>query len=255
LLGGNLTMVGLVAMLQPLPGWSQSQAWTAYGTSRVVASGVAPGGGEPAGVVPVGILIAGVVQADVVQADVVQADVVQADVVARAAQRAPWNQQDRYTSVKGRIDFVSDAPLESIKAWSDDMRGVLDRSGNFAFSVSMASFEGFNSGLQREHFRENYLEISRYPKAAFEGHLIEQPNLNSPGTYPVRVRGQLTIHGVTRERILPGTLRVLPDKSLEISAEFDVPLGEHNITIPKIMHQKIAESIRVTVQARLTATP
>jgi len=163
----------------------------------------------------------------------------------------PSTQNDRYTSSRGRIDFVSDAPLESIKAWSNDLRGVLDRSGNFAFSVTMASFEGFNSGLQREHFQENYLEIVRYPKASFEGHIIEYPNLNTPGTYPVRVRGQLTIHGVTRERILPGSLQVMPDKSLEISAEFDVPLQEHNISIPKIMHQKIAESIRVTVKCRL----
>jgi len=157
----------------------------------------------------------------------------------------------RFLSTSGRIDFVSEAPLESIKAWSDALRGVLEPSGAFAFSVNLASFEGFNSGLQRQHFQENYLEISRFPKASFEGHLIENPDLKTPGFYPVRVRGQLTIHGITRERILPGSIQVMPDKSLELTATFEIPLLDHGINIPKIMHQKIAESVRVTVKARL----
>ncbi|MBI1194023.1 MAG: hypothetical protein GC205_12765 [Bacteroidetes bacterium] len=161
------------------------------------------------------------------------------------------NQDDRFLSTSGRIDFVSEAPLESIKAWSDELRGVLEFTGAFAFSVSMSSFEGFNSGLQRQHFQENYLEISRFPKASFEGHLIERPDLSRPGTYPVRVRGQLTIHGVTRERILPGSIQVMPDKSVKLSATFDIPLRDHGVNIPKIMHQKIAESVRVAVNARL----
>ncbi|GEM_PF-1291507 len=160
-------------------------------------------------------------------------------------------QSNRFVSTSGRIDFVSDAPLEIINAWSVALRGLLEPSGAFAFSVNMASFQGFNSGLQRQHFQENYLEISRFTKATFEGHLIESPELSKPGTYPVRVRGQLTIHGVTRERILPGSIQVMPDKSLELSTTFDIPLLDHGINIPKIMHQKIAESVRVTVNARL----
>ncbi len=153
----------------------------------------------------------------------------------------------KYSGSNGRIEFYSEAPLELIKAWSDEMRGIMLEDGQFAFSVNMSSFDGFNSGLQREHFRENYLEIERFPKASFEGELIEQPDWSQPGVYPVRVRGLLSIHGQSRERILPATIEVHPDGTMFIDAEFAVPLQEHQILIPRIMHQKIAESIRVVV--------
>lgn len=154
----------------------------------------------------------------------------------------------RYRCEDGRIDFTSDAPLEVIKAGSNDLRGVLESDGKFAFTVMMASFEGFNSGLQKEHFRENYLEIARFPKAEFSGEFIGTIVLHRPGTYSARVRGQLLIHGISRERILPITLTVMPDGKINANAQFQVPLRDHDIGIPKIMHQKIAESIQVQVE-------
>ncbi len=162
----------------------------------------------------------------------------------------PANDVRYYTST-GRIEFSSEAPLEIIKGWSDELRGVLESSGAFAFSVSMNTFQGFNSGLQQEHFKENYLEIDRFPKAVFEGQFIELPNLSTPGTYQIRVRGRLEIHGISRERILPGTLQVEANGSISINTQFQIPLQDHDIGIPKIMHQKIAEAVSVTVKANL----
>ena len=159
--------------------------------------------------------------------------------------------ENRFYTSNGRIEFSSDAPLELINAWSSELRGVLESNGKFAFSVAISSFDGFNSGLQREHFKENYLEITRFPKAEFEGELIEVPNLTKVGTYPIRVRGRLEIHGISRERIIPATIKVNTDGSLSIETNFQIPLRDHNINIPKIMHQKIAESVLVIVQVNL----
>jgi hypothetical protein len=36
---------------------------------------------------------------------------------------------------------------------------------------------------------------------------------------------------------------------LTVKSTFTIPLAEHNITIPKIVHQKIAEEIQVTINA------
>jgi hypothetical protein len=69
-----------------------------------------------------------------------------------------------YSCNNGIIGFVSEAPLEVIRAKTDEMKGAIDtHDRTFLFSVNVSSFHGFNSGLQREHFNENYLETPKFP--------------------------------------------------------------------------------------------
>lgn len=157
-----------------------------------------------------------------------------------------------YLTLNGKVDFKSDAPLELITASSDQLRGAIDISKRtFAFTVEMNTFQGFNSPLQREHFNENYLETPRYPKATFTGKIIEDIDLSQPGTYEVRAKGTLSIHGIDRERIIKSQVRV-DEEGIHIQSYFTVLLKEHDITIPKIVHQKIAEEIEVWITATLT---
>ena len=151
----------------------------------------------------------------------------------------------------GKITFKSDAPLEVIQAKSNKLRGVIDTAKqSFAWTVEIKTFEGFNSPLQREHFNENYMESKKYPKASFVGKIIEHIDFQKNGTYTVRAKGKLNIHGVEQERIIKSQLEV-KDNKIRVQASFSVPLAEHNITVPKIVYQKIAEEIVVTVDAEL----
>jgi len=151
----------------------------------------------------------------------------------------------------GKISFKSEASLEVIAAKSNKLRGAIEPEYNtFAWSVEIRSFEGFNSPLQKEHFNENYMESTKYPKASFAGKIIEKIDFQTDGTYEIRAKGQLIVHGVEQERIVKGTLEVQNGK-IRIRCSFTVPLSDHNISIPKIVHQKIAEEINVTVEAEL----
>lgn len=162
--------------------------------------------------------------------------------------------QTVYLTQSGQINFRSDAPLELIEASSDKLRGAIDTEANtFAFSVEIASFEGFNSPLQQVHFNENYLETKRFPTATFSGKIIEKVDLTQPGEYVLRAKGKLTVHGVTRERIIKSTVRVV-GKQLHLHSDFTVLLEEHDVSIPKIVHQKIAEEIAVQIKAVLDLT-
>lgn len=79
----------------------------------------------------------------------------------------------RYIVQKGQISFTSNAELELIKASSDKIQGLIDPQTNqFAFSIEVKSFRGFNSELQREHFNEKYIESERFPTARFSGKII-----------------------------------------------------------------------------------
>lgn len=158
---------------------------------------------------------------------------------------------DRWVVHKGYIAFTSDAPLELIQARSTGLKGVIDKAKNrFAFTIDMQGFEGFNSPLQREHFNENYLETRLYPKANFSGKIIEAVDWDAEGTYQVRAKGKLKIHGEMQERIIKSELTI-SKKAVKIRSTFKVPLEDHKIGIPKIMFQKIAEHINVTIEAEI----
>ena len=167
---------------------------------------------------------------------------------------AIYAQGDIYRTSKGQISFRSDAPLEIITASSTQLEGIIDPvTQTFGFIVPITSFKGFNNGLQQQHFYENYMETSKYPQATFSGKIIEHVDLTVPGTYNVRAKGQLDIHGHPQERIIKVTL-ISDGKQINAKTSFVVPLVDHQIEIPKIVNQKIAQEIKVDVQAMLALT-
>lgn len=148
----------------------------------------------------------------------------------------------------GNVSFISDAPLEIIKAESNALDGIIDASNmNFAFTIDMTSFEGFNSPLQKEHFNEHYLDTKKYPKATFLGTIITSENCDNGCDTDAICKGKLTIHGVTEIVTIPVHLTI-DDDTLNISGEFFVKLSDYNIKIPRIVQAKIASEIKVTVE-------
>ncbi len=156
-----------------------------------------------------------------------------------------------FSTQAGTISFTSEAPLEIISATSKKMEGVVDATAlSFAFAVTIRTFEGFNNGLQKQHFYENYLETDKYPLATYSGKIIEHIDLAKPGTYQVRAKGQLNIHGKIKERILKVEL-ISTGSEIKVSAQFIVPLVDHQIEVPRIVNQKIAQEINVSVHGTL----
>lgn len=148
------------------------------------------------------------------------------------------------------IHFVSEAPLELISATSTECAGVLDvGKGEFAFRVRLRSFEGFNSALQKEHFNENYLESDKFPSATFKGHFIDRTKELSNGEH--QVKGNLTVHGVEEERVFNVTIETTDSGGISFECDFIVQLETHHIDVPRIVYQKIAEEIQVSINGVL----
>ncbi len=156
-------------------------------------------------------------------------------------------QQTIYKSSKSKVEFVSEAPLEIIRATSEELKGVLDPAKRtFAFTIPVESFKGFNSPLQREHFNENYMEVKKFPLSKFQGKIIEQIDFAKEGEYSIRAKGSFEIHGIEQERIIKLKLKIAKG-ILTASGAFTVLLSEHNINVPKVVNQKIEEEIKITV--------
>lgn len=151
----------------------------------------------------------------------------------------------------GAITFISDAPLEWISAKSLNLKGLIDTTSNkFAFEISVSTFDGFNSALQKEHFNENYLETGVFPKATYSGKILDRIDWSKPGKYIVRTKGMLNIHGQAVERIIKNTIDIT-SKEVLITSDFTVPLEDHNIRIPKIVENKISPLIQVQLNANI----
>lgn len=158
-----------------------------------------------------------------------------------------------FNITKGNITFSSDAPLELITAASNELKGLIEtEKKQFAFSIKVKSFKGFNSGFQRDHFNENYLETDKYPDATFSGKIIEDVDFTKNSIVSVRAKGILTVHGVPKERIIKSDMTI-KDGLIFIKANFTVLLADHNIPIPKVVHEKLASEIKVEVNSELKA--
>lgn len=156
-----------------------------------------------------------------------------------------------YYTNSGSIIFSSESEQEIIKAESNDLRGVVDvLNKTFVFKITIRTFTGFNSGLQQEHFNEKFLESDKYPEASFIGKIIEDMDFTKDGTYEVRAKGKLWIHGVGSERIIKSTIIVNKGKTI-LESHFSVILSDHNIKVPKVVHEKVASEINVTILATI----
>lgn len=151
----------------------------------------------------------------------------------------------KYSAAEGVITFYSKATVEDIKADNRKVASIFNAStGEIAFSIPINQFQ-FEKKLMQEHFNEKYLESEKYPKSTFSGK-VEGFYLNTQGVQQATAKGKLTIHGVTRDVEIPGTIEV-QSGSLRMQSKFIVKLEDYNVKIPKLMWQNIAEQVEVTV--------
>ncbi len=153
-------------------------------------------------------------------------------------------QAQLFITQAGESSFFSKTPMENISAVNKKAGAVLNsQTGELAVRMTMTDFN-FPNKLMQEHFNENYVESEKYPYAFFRGKIQPMPDLSKSGTYDVSAVGTFDLHGVKKERTLPGKLTVQGDK-ITLQADFQVALVDHKIEVPKLVFAKIAEVIDV----------
>jgi len=154
--------------------------------------------------------------------------------------------QGKYLGNEGTVTFFSKAPLEDIEAIHEEVSGVIDaETGDVAFIVKMTGFQ-FEKKLMQEHFNENYVESELFPKATFQGEILNNKDIDytQKGTYPVTVEGELTIHGVGQDIKVQGEIEVR-GKGITARTTFIVKPADHDIQIPKVVRNNIAKEVEV----------
>jgi len=156
--------------------------------------------------------------------------------------------QSKYFTKSGSITFDASGVTEDIKAENKKATFVLDaKSGAIELTVLLKAFE-FDRALMQEHFNENYVESDKYPKSTYKGKItnFSDVDLSHDGSYPVKITGQLTIHGVTKEIPAKGTL-VVKDGKVSGKASFTITLTDFDIEIPSLVKDKISKTVNIHI--------
>jgi len=159
--------------------------------------------------------------------------------------------QNRFITKDAKINFNSSTPLEDIVAESNQATTIIDIDNNqVVFSVLTTSFK-FRRALMEEHFNENYMESAKskeFSKAKFSGKILTTIDWKSDKQVIADVKGELTMHGVTKEVTLKA--QIIPGKGKIIaSAEFKIIPEDFDIAIPSAVRDKIAKEVTIKINA------
>ena len=153
-----------------------------------------------------------------------------------------------YYTKNGNVSFYSKTVLENIDAENNQVISVLNsQTGALQFSLLNNAFH-FPKAKMEDDFNEDYMESQKYPRSTFKGTItnLGDVNFTQDGSYPVKVNGDLTIHGVTKNISAPGTITV-KDGNVSATSSFKVLVRDYKIQVPSIVSSKIGESIEIKV--------
>ena len=157
--------------------------------------------------------------------------------------------QKRYFTKTGNVSFRAGTAVEDIDGINKSTTCIFDAgTGDIQFAILVKGFE-FKSALMMEHFNENYMESTKFPKAKFKGTIegFKKEMLTSP-VANIKITGVLNLHGVDKTITVPGTIGTEGGK-LVASSKFKVTPEEFGITIPSLVRDKIGKEMEITVKA------
>lgn len=151
---------------------------------------------------------------------------------------------NQFITNQGQISFFSYTSVENIEAQNNQVLSIFDASKNeIAISMLMRAFV-FKKSLMHEHFNESYIESDIFPKANFQGTVIDF-DPSSKETQTRVIRGLLTIHGITKEVDIKSTIESKNGKYI-ITGDFSILVKNFDIKIPPILASNIAKNISIT---------
>lgn len=150
------------------------------------------------------------------------------------------------------FDATSKNSPEQVEATNKSGTLVIDvATSKVQAAVLMTNFV-FEKALMQEHFNENYVESSKYPKATFKGTIDDPAKVSfaKDGNYTVAISGDLTMHGITKPVKAPATILVKGGK-VSASTTFEVKLADYDIAVPSVVADKLSTQAKITFESTL----
>jgi polyisoprenoid-binding protein YceI len=156
--------------------------------------------------------------------------------------------QDLYFTKTGHIHFMSRTDAINIDGNNNQVTSFLNTTnGEMVFQLLVKSFK-FTLATAEEHFNDTYMESDKFPKSSFKGNITNLTDIDfsKNGTYKAIVKGDLTIHGVTKPIIQEGKITISEGK-MNAESTFILNIKDFNIKVPKMVEDRVAKSVDVKV--------
>jgi len=158
--------------------------------------------------------------------------------------------QKVYATKTGQLFFNATGGLEKIAAINNQVDSkFVETTGQIIFGVLIKGFK-FENQLMEDHFNENYMESTQFPKSDFKGYIknIKEVDFTKDGSYPIQIEGTLTIHGTPQKVAANGTMQVSEGKPA-ITGEFSVKIKDYGIK-GLYIGEKIANEAKIKVNCK-----
>lgn len=167
---------------------------------------------------------------------------------------------------RNQASFISDAPFEKIVGLSSGLDATVMINVNDITSNPMGKVKvpinNIKTGidLRDEHMKSDmWLNAGKFPYAEFQLTGIKNPSsktLNDGQKVKATLVGKFTVHGVTKDVEVPGTLTYFkesertkakaPGNLLVANADFNIKLSDYGVMIPSMVVGKVNEDVQIT---------
>ena len=161
------------------------------------------------------------------------------------------NAQDKIIQKYSKISFESLylKSFQDVKAVNENVTVVLNtKTGEIACLALIKGFR-FEVALMEEHFNENYIESTKFPKAIFRGFIgdfVLTKVVLEEKKY--KLNGILELHGIKKEMNVVVSINKDMFNRINIKSSFFINNDDHNIIIPNIVKNKISDKISVKLE-------
>lgn len=157
-----------------------------------------------------------------------------------------------YKTESGHVEFESSVPLHSFTGTSDHLVGKISLPDSIVdFYVDLNTLD---TGVgKRDRDMLETLEAEKHPFAEFYGKLVSDFNPEISRPQNVTVEGEFTVHGVTNQVTIEGTLQKVPE-GLKVEASWTLNMKDYNIKPPGILFYRVSEKIDISVSATIPPT-
>lgn len=148
--------------------------------------------------------------------------------------------QKIFATRNGKISFASPTD-DDVKAVNNEVASRIADNGQMTFSALIKGFK-FRYAEMQDHFNDQYLESTKFPRADFKGTIsnLKDVNFSKDGVYKVSVKGDLTLHGVTKNITTNGTIEIKASKPIA-TCRFEMVMKDFKVDASSVTDKVMVE--------------
>lgn len=156
------------------------------------------------------------------------------------------------------VKFISTTTLLDFEGTTNNIDGYIYWEGDelftgkneLYFEVELNTLRT-GIGKRDRDMREDVLETQKWPTAYFKGNFKQVEKKDNQNYYNVKLIGRMFIHGIEKEMIIPGEIKIDGD-IMSVESKYSVFLKDFEIEAPSLLaFIKVAEEIKLDIKFKL----